>query len=121
MKISLQRVTLKKNIIRHHLSLSAGQLLMVKGENAENFKLFSTPLSFQFDQAAAQPFTLQIHKTSEELLVYLSSLDLALISQTSPLFIAPDNIQKLLSELKVSGISHDIFLKKNGRRYFSVG
>jgi len=102
----------QKSIIRHHLSLSAGQLLMVKGENAENFKLFSTPLSFQFDQAAAQPFTLQIHKTSEELLVYLSSLDLALISQTSPLFIAPDNIQKLLSELKVSGISHDIFLKK---------
>lgn len=35
--------------VRHNLTLSPGQLFLVKGQNSENFKLFSTPLAFQFE------------------------------------------------------------------------
>lgn len=97
---------------RHSLALSTGQLLLVKGQKTDSFKLFSTPLSFQFDQAQAQEFTIQLHKKPEELYLYLSSFDLDLISQVSPLLIAPQNMWELLSQLNINGKSNDIFVRK---------
>ncbi|MCI2282850.1 hypothetical protein L3081_04815 [Colwellia sp. MSW7] len=108
------------NQVRHKLTLSEGQLLLVKGQNADNFKLFSTPLSFQFDQEESQPFTVQIHKTPEEFLVYLSTFDLALLSQVSPLFITTKNVRERLSDLKVSGKSNDIFIQKTTKNIAAV-
>lgn len=98
--------------VRHNLTLSAGQLFLVKGQNTETFKLFSTPLSFQFDQKEAKEFTVQIHKTPEDALIYLSSFDLALISQLSPLLITSKKNRKILSELNISGESTDIFIRQ---------
>lgn len=104
---------LDQNIpVRHRLTLSAGQLFLVKGQDAENFKLFSTPLSFQFDQEKAEEFIVQIHQSPESSLLYLSSFDLALISQVSPLFITSKKNRTLLSELNIKGDSNDIFIKK---------
>lgn len=104
---------LEQNIpVRHRLTLSAGQLFLVKGQDAENFKLFSTPLSFQFDQEKAEEFIVQIHQSPESSLLYLSSFDLALISQVSPLFITSKKNRTLLSELNIKGDSNDIFIKK---------
>tara|TARA_R110001592_G_scaffold6550_3_gene35233 strand:- start:2986 stop:7107 length:4122 start_codon:yes stop_codon:yes gene_type:complete len=98
--------------VRHKLTLSAGQLLLVKGQKAENFKLYSTPLLLQFDQEEAQEYIVQMNKTAQDFSIYLSSFDLALISQVSPLLIVPQNTRKLLSELNVSGQVNDIFFKK---------
>ena len=98
--------------VRHKLTLSAGQLLLVKGQKAENFKLYSTPLLLQFDQEEAQEYIVQMNKTAQDFSIYLSSFDLALISQVSPLLIVPQNTRKLLSELNVSGQVNELFLKK---------
>ena len=96
---------------QHNLTLSAGQLLLVKGKQPASFKLYSTPLLLQFDQQDVQETILQINKTAQDLSVYLSSFDLALISQVSPLFISSKTTRELLSTLKISGQANELYFK----------
>jgi len=97
---------------RHTLALSAGQLLLVKGKKPTSFKLYSTPLLLQFNQEEKQEYIVQMNKTAQDYSFYLSSFDLALISQISPLFVDSQNTRTLLSELNVKGQASDIFVKK---------
>ena len=46
------------------LTLGQGQLLLVKGKQKNSFKLFSTPLSLQFNQESSQNITLILNKES---------------------------------------------------------
>lgn len=102
----------KKPKQRHNLTLSAGQLLLVRGKKAASFKLFSTPLFLQLNQEEIQEYIVQMNKTDQDFSFYLSSFDLALISHVSPLFIDSKNTQALLSELDVSGQANEIYFKK---------
>jgi uncharacterized protein (TIGR02099 family) len=97
---------------QHNLTLSAGQLLLVKGKKPESYKLYSTPLSLQFNQEEVQEYIVQMNKTAQDFSIYLSSFDLALISKVSPLFISSQNTRELLSELNVSGQANGIYFKK---------
>jgi len=98
---------------QHSLALSAGQLLLVKGESPESFQLFSTPLLVQFNQQDKQEFNVQVHKAGEDFSVYLSAFDLALISQLSPLFINEQNSRELVSQLNIAGEARELYLKKS--------
>jgi len=106
------QVSSEANKVGHNLTFGAGQLLLVKGKKAASFKLYSTPLLLQFDQEEVQEYIVQMNKTAQDFSVYLSSFDLALISQVSPLFIDSENTQELLSTLDVAGQANDIFFKK---------
>jgi len=97
---------------RHNLTLSAGQLLLVKGKKAASFKLFSTPMFLQFDQEKVQKYIVQMNKTAQDLSIYLSSVDLALFSQVAPLFVGSQDMRSLLSELDISGQANEIYFKK---------
>jgi uncharacterized protein (TIGR02099 family) len=96
----------------HNLALSEGQLLLVKGKGLENFQLYSTPLLLQFNNQEQQEHSIQINKTKDDFLIYLSTFDLALISQVSPLFIGESTTRELLSNLSISGQASDIYVKK---------
>jgi uncharacterized protein (TIGR02099 family) len=96
----------------HNLALSEGQLLLVKGKEAESFKLYSTPLLLQFNQQVKQAYTLQLNKTADDISIYLSAFDLALISQVSPLFISTQGVREILSELAIRGQASEIYFKK---------
>ena len=98
--------------VQHNLTLSSGQLLLVKGKRPASFKLYSTPLLLQFNQQDVQETIVQMNKTAEDFSIYLSSFDLALISQVSPLFISSKDTRDLLSALNVSGQASDIYFKK---------
>ena len=98
---------------RHNLTLSAGQLLLVKGKKPASFKLYSTPMLLQFNQEEAQEYIVQMNKTAEDFSIYLSSFNLALISQVSPLFIGSKDTRELLTELAVSGQANEIYFKKS--------
>ena len=106
------QVNSQTNNEQHNLSLSAGQLLLVKGKSPSSFKLYSTPLQLQFNQQKEQEYIVQIDKTSQDFLIYLSTFDLALISQVSPLFKGSTNTHKLLSTLDISGQANEIYFKK---------
>ena len=99
--------------VQHNLALSAGQLLLVKGKGSANFSLFSTPLLLKFNQQDVQEYTVQVNKTDQDFSVYLSSFDLALISQVSPLFISSNDTRELLAGLDISGQANDIYFNKN--------
>jgi uncharacterized protein (TIGR02099 family) len=96
----------------HNLALSKGQLLLVKGKDPESFQLYSTPLLLQFNNQEQQEHSIQINKTIDDFSIYLSTFDLALISQVSPLFIAEPIMRDLLSNLSISGQASDIYVKK---------
>jgi uncharacterized protein (TIGR02099 family) len=98
--------------ISNNLALSAGQLLLVRGKKTDSFKMYSTPLLLQLNEEKAQEYIVQLNKTPENISVYLSSFDLALISQVFPLFVDSKNTGELLSELEISGQASDIFFKK---------
>ena len=108
-----QETTKNETKAQHNLTLSAGQLLLVKDKQPNSFKLYSTPLLLQFDQQAVQETVLQINKSAQDLSVYLSSFDLALISQVSPLFIESKDSRELLSTLNISGQALDVYFKKS--------
>ncbi|MCW8833130.1 MAG: YhdP family protein [Colwellia sp.] len=99
--------------VQHALTLSAGQLLMVKGKQPGSFKMYSTPLVMQFNQQDKQEYIVQMNKSATGFSVYLSAFDLALISQVSPLVITEQNTRNLFSQLNVVGEAHDIYLKKS--------
>jgi uncharacterized protein (TIGR02099 family) len=96
----------------HNLVLSEGQLLLVKGKEAESFKLYSTPILLQFNQQEKKAFTIQLNKTVDDFSIYLSAFDLALISQVSPLFIHAQGMRDLLSKLAIRGQASEIYFKK---------
>lgn len=98
---------------QHNLSLSAGQLLLVKGKSLASFKLFSTPMNMEFNQQGEQEYIVQMNKTAAGFSIYLSAFDLALISQVSPLFIAEPGTRELLSQLNIVGQAGDIYLRKS--------
>ncbi|PHR83447.1 MAG: TIGR02099 family protein [Colwellia sp.] len=113
------QVSLHENLIswqtegkEHNLALSEGQLLLVKGKQAESFKLFSTPLLLQFNKQEKQEYIVQLNKTADDFSIYLSAFDLALISQVSPLFISTQGMRDRLSELAISGQANEIYFKK---------
>ena len=94
------------------LSLSSGQLLLVKGKKPDSFKLFSTPLLLKLNQQDEQEHIVQFNKSAENYSIYLSSFDLALISQVSPLFISAKATQQLLAEIAITGHANDIYINK---------
>lgn len=96
----------------HNLSLSEGQLLLVKGKEVDSFKLYSTPLFLQFNKQEKQEYTVQLNKTTDGFSIYLSAFDLALISQVSPLFISNQDMRYRLSELAFLGQVNELYLKK---------
>jgi len=98
---------------QHSLTVSAGQMLLVGGNSATDFKLFSTPLLMQFDQQDEQEYIVQMNKTAEGFSGYLSAFDLALISQLSPLFINEQSIRELVAQLNIVGQARDIYVQKN--------
>ncbi len=106
------QVNAPTNNLTHSLALSSGQLLLVKGKKPASFKLYSTPMLLQFNQQDVQEMIVQVNKTAESISVYLSSFDLALISQVSPLLIGSENTRDLLSNLDINGQANDIYLKK---------
>ena len=113
------QVTLHENQIswqtagkEHDLALGAGQLLLVKGKKKENFELYSTPLSLQFNKEEKKEYIVQLNRKAEELSIYLSAFDLALISQVSPLLISTEGTHELLSELTIRGEANEIYFNK---------
>jgi len=98
---------------KHHLALSEGQLLLVKGKQTESFELFSTPFFLQFNQQEKQEYIVQLNKTADDFSVYLSAFDLALISQVSPIFITDPDVRELISELAIGGQAKEIYFKKS--------
>jgi len=102
----------KSSKLKHSLTLSSGQLLLVKGKTPTSFTLYSTPLLLQFDQQEVATTIVQLSHTAEDFSLYLSSFNLALISQVSPLFIHSKSTRELLSNLEVNGQANDLYLKK---------
>jgi uncharacterized protein (TIGR02099 family) len=96
----------------HNLVLSEGQLLLIKGKEAESFKLYSTPLLLQFNQQEKQAYIVQLNKIAADFSIYLSAFDLSLISQLSPLFISTKGMRELLSELAIRGQASEIYFNK---------
>ena len=56
---------------QHNLTLSAGQLLLVKGKSPSSFKLYSTPLQLQFNQQQEQEYIVQMDKSKQDFSIYL--------------------------------------------------
>jgi uncharacterized protein (TIGR02099 family) len=96
----------------HNLVLSEGQLLLIKGKEAESFKLYSTPLLLQFNQQEKQAYIVQLNKIAADFSIYLSVFDLSLISQLSPLFISTKGMREFLSELAIRGQASEIYFNK---------
>jgi len=93
------------------LTLSSGQLLLVEGKKADSLKLFSTPLLMRFNQEDEQEYIIQMNKINDSYALYLSGINLAMISQISPLFISDKNTRQLLIEMDISGQAKDIYIK----------
>ena len=96
----------------HTLTLSSGQLLLVKGQQPAHFNIYSTPMSWQINEEPSEEFTLQISKSAQDYGVYLSALDLTLLSQLSPLFIHNPATRTLVSGLNITGKMENVFLQK---------
>ena len=105
------QVSWKKSGKSHNLVLGEGELLLVKERESGSFNVFSTPLFLQLNKDEKQEYIFQMNKTVDDFSIYLSTFDLALISQVSPLFIHDKGIRDFMSELAVIGRASDIYFK----------
>lgn len=93
------------------LTLEKGQLLLLNRSGERSFNLFSTPLVMQVNESLTQEITLTLTKNGDDFTAHLSAIDLAIISQLPPLFIADTAKQKLLQDLGLTGSLDDVFIK----------
>ncbi|GAW94432.1 MULTISPECIES: YhdP family protein [Colwellia] len=93
------------------LTLEQGQILLVKGKKAQDFKLYSTPLSLQFNQQATQQFTAMLIKQGDDFSIHLSEIDIAMLAQLTPLIVAKQATHKILAEMSLSGKIEDLYIR----------
>ena len=92
------------------LKLGQGQLLLVKGREAKSFKLFSTPLSLQFNEQPEHKLKVMLSKKASDFSAYLSAIDLAFVGQLSPLFTNEPEQRKMLAQLALAGQLNDTYI-----------
>jgi len=101
---------------QQNLTLGQGQLLLVKGKQKESFKLFSTPLSLQFNQQPSQNLTLMLNKKASDYSAYISTVDFSLASQLVPLFVGEKTNRELLAKLSLTGQVNDLYIRNRPRQ-----
>jgi uncharacterized protein (TIGR02099 family) len=93
------------------LTLAQGQLLLLNRSGERSFTMFSSPLVMEANDALAHEVTLTVTKKADDFIAHLSAIDLAVISQLPPLFIASESQQKLLQGLALKGKVDDVFIR----------
>lgn len=96
------------------LTLEQGQLLLVKGKAERSFRLFSTPLSLKFNDNKSQLFSAMLAKQADDFALHLSEIDVAMLAQLTPLFVARKETRNLLSEMTLSGKIEDLYIRNQG-------
>jgi uncharacterized protein (TIGR02099 family) len=93
------------------LSIAKGQLLLLSDGGERSFNLFSTPLTMKVNDELTQEVTLTLNKNSGDFTAHLSAIDLAVLSELPPLFIASKSQQDLLQDIALNGKVDDVFIR----------
>lgn len=101
---------------KQQLTLDQGQLLLVKGKAERSFKLYSTPLSLQFNEQDSQQFTVMLAKKADDFSLHLSEIDLAMLAQLTPLIVAKKETRNLLSEMTLTGKIEDLYIRNQNSK-----
>jgi uncharacterized protein (TIGR02099 family) len=96
---------------KQRLTLDKGQLLLVKGKAEASFKLYSTPLSLQFNDQASQQFSAMLTKQANDFSLHLSEIDVAMLAQLTPLIVAKKETRNLLSGMTLAGKIEDLYIR----------
>ncbi|PKG85270.1 TIGR02099 family protein [Colwellia sp. 75C3] len=96
---------------KQQLTLDQGQLLLVKGKTERSFKLYSTPLSLQFNDQESQKFSAMLAKQGDDFSLHLSEIDVAMLAQLTPLIVAKQETRNLLSEMTLNGKIEDLYIR----------
>lgn len=96
---------------KQKLTLDQGQLLLVKGKTDQSLKLYSTPLSLQFNDSQPQQFTVMLAKQANDFSLHLSEIDVAMLAQLTPLIVVKQQTRNLLSEMTLTGKIEDLFIR----------
>lgn len=95
------------------LTLEQGQVLLVKGKKEQSFKLYTTPLSLQFNEQVPQKFTVMLAKQGTDFSLHLSEIDVAMLAQLTPLIVAKQATRNLLSEMALTGKIEDLHIRSD--------
>ena len=95
------------------LVLDKGQVLLVKGKAEQSFKLYSTPLSLQFNEQAPQQFTAMLAKQGDDFSLQLSEIDVAMLAQLAPLIVAQQATRNVLAEMSLTGKVEDLHIRRD--------
>ncbi|MBU2870292.1 YhdP family protein [Colwellia sp. E2M01] len=98
---------------KQRLTLEKGQVLLVKDKHERSFNLYSTPLTLQLNEQAAQNFTVMLAKNTNDFSLHLSDVDLSMIAELTPLIVANEGTRKLLSDMSLNGKVEDIYIRND--------
>jgi len=101
---------------KQQLTLEQGQLLLVKGKRERSFKLYSTPLALKFNDQPSQQFTAMLAKQANDFSLHLSEIDVAMLSQLTPLLVENTNTRKLLSDMTLAGKVKDLYIRNEDEK-----
>jgi uncharacterized protein (TIGR02099 family) len=105
---------------KQQLTLEQGQLLLVKGNEKRSFKLYSTPLALKFNDQPSQQFTVMLAKKASDFSLHLSEIDVAMLSQLTPLLVANPETRKLLSDMTLTGKIKDLYLRNDDKKLQAI-
>ncbi|NQY48252.1 MAG: TIGR02099 family protein [Colwellia sp.] len=98
---------------KQKLVLDNGQVLLVKGKAEQSFKLYSTPLSLQFNEQVPQQFTAMLAKKGDDFSLHLSEIDVAMLAQLAPLIVAKQATRNVLAEMSLTGKVENLHIRKD--------
>ncbi|KGJ92351.1 YhdP family protein [Colwellia psychrerythraea] len=96
---------------KQKLALGKGQVLLVKGKSESSFKLFSTPLSLQFNEQPSQQFTVMLANQANDFSLHLSEIDVPMLAQLAPLIVAKKETRNLLAEMTLTGKIENLYIR----------
>ncbi len=96
---------------KQQLTLEQGQLLLVKGKAERSFKLYSTPLSLQFNEQNSQTFSVMLAKQANDFSLHLSEIDVAMLSNLAPLIVEKQATRNALSKMTLTGKIADLYIR----------
>lgn len=106
---------------KQQLTLQSGQLLLTKDDLTQALNIFTTPLKLQFNEQPPIELTSQFTHQNNKTSLYFSTIDLALLSALSPLFIVEQSSKNKLAGLHLNGNIENLFIRQQHAKFQILG
>jgi len=102
------------------LKFGNGQIIFDNLANKEHVSIYSSAIDITSNEQSWRPFSFEVSKNRQQTVSYISSLDIAGLTELLPLFVDDEKLQHLINGIEPSGEVNDLFIKYDNDELITV-